>query len=153
MTKKPNSKNSFFQNILSVTERAGNALPHPATLFAIFALSTIVISFIASVVGLQAIHPGTNEIIEPVNLLTVEGLHRIILEMVDNYTSFAPLGIVLVAMIGIGVAESSGLIGAIIRMLVLSAPPKLLTFVLVLSGVLSNAASDIGYVLLIPLGV
>ena len=152
MTKKPNSKNSFFQNILFVTERAGNALPHPATLFAIFALSTIVISFIASVVGLQAIHPGTNEIIEPVNLLTVEGLHRIILEMVDNYTSFAPLGIVLVAMIGIGVAESSGLIGAIIRMLVLSAPPKLLTFVLVLSGVLSNAASDVGYVLLIPLG-
>lgn len=152
MNEKPNSKNSFFQNILSVTERAGNALPHPATLFAIFALSTIVISFIASVVGLQAIHPGTNEIIEPVNLLTVEGLHRIILEMVDNYTSFAPLGIVLVAMIGIGVAESSGLIGAIIRMLVLSAPPKLLTFVLVLSGVLSNAASDVGYVLLIPLG-
>jgi aminobenzoyl-glutamate transport protein len=152
MIDKPNSKNSFFQNILSVTERAGNALPHPATLFAIFALSTIVISFIASVVGLQAIHPGTNEIIEPVNLLTVEGLHRIILEMVDNYTSFAPLGIVLVAMIGIGVAESSGLIGAIIRMLVLSAPPKLLTFVLVLSGVLSNAASDVGYVLLIPLG-
>ena len=152
MTDKPNLKKSFFQNILSVTERAGNALPHPATLFAIFALSTIVISFIASILGLQAIHPGTNEIIEPVNLLTVEGLHRIILEMVDNYTSFAPLGIVLVAMLGIGVAESSGLIGAIIRMLVLSAPKKLLTFVLVLSGVLSNAASDVGYVLLIPLG-
>ena len=152
MNEKPNSKNSFFQNILSVTERAGNALPHPATLLAIFALAIDVSSFIASIVGLQAIHPGTNEIIEPVNLLTVEGLHRIILGMVDNYTSFAPLGIVLVAMLGIGVAESSGLIGAIIRMLVLSAPPKLLTFVLVLSGVLSNAASDVGYVLLIPLG-
>ncbi len=55
-------------------------------------------------------------------------------------------------MIGIGVAESSGLIGAVIRMLVLSAPKKLLTFVLVFAGVLSNAASDVGYVLLIPLG-
>ncbi|MEE9449095.1 MAG: AbgT family transporter [Ignavibacteriaceae bacterium] len=152
MVGKSNKTNTFFQRFLSVTERAGNALPHPATLFAIFALSVIVISFIASLLGWQAVHPGTNEIIEPVNLLTVEGLHRIILGMVDNYTSFAPLGIVLVAMLGIGVAESSGLIGAVIRMLVLSAPQRMLTFVLVLSGVLSNVASDVGYVLLIPLG-
>ncbi len=72
--------------------------------------------------------------------------------MVHNFTSFAPLGIVLVAMLGIGVAEGSGLISALIRMLVLSAPQKLLTFILVFSGVLSNVASDVGYVLLIPLG-
>jgi len=147
-----NTKTTFFQKFLSYTEKAGNALPHPATLFALFALSVIVISFFASLLGWQAVHPGTKEIIEPVNLLTVEGLHRIILEMVDNYTSFAPLGMVLVAMIGIGAAESSGLIGAAIRMLVLSVPQRLLTFVLVFAGVLSNAASDVGYVLLIPLG-
>jgi aminobenzoyl-glutamate transport protein len=152
MSDKPNTKSTLFQKFLSFTEKAGNALPHPATLFALFALSVIVISFIASVLGWQAVHPGTKEIIEPVNLLTVEGLHRIILEMVDNYTSFAPLGMVLVAMIGIGAAESSGLIGAAIRMLVLSVPQRLLTFVLVFAGVLSNAASDVGYVLLIPLG-
>jgi aminobenzoyl-glutamate transport protein len=152
MADTPNTKTTFFQKFLSYTEKAGNALPHPATLFALFALSVIVISFIASLLGWQAVHPGTKEIIEPVNLLTVEGLHRIILEMVDNYTSFAPLGMVLVAMIGIGAAESSGLIGAAIRMLVLSVPQKLLTFVLVFAGVLSNAASDVGYVLLIPLG-
>jgi len=145
-------KRTFFQRFLSITEKTGNALPHPATLFALFALSTIVISFIAYSLGWQAVHPGTKEIIEPVNLLTVDGLHRIILEMVTNFTSFAPLGIVLVAMLGIGVAESSGFIGALIRMLVLSAPRKLVTFILVLSGVLSNAASDVGYVLLIPLG-
>ena len=152
MSDTTNTKTTFFQKFLSYTEKAGNALPHPATLFALFALSVIVISFIASLLGWQAVHPGTKEIIEPVNLLTVEGLHRIILEMVDNYTSFAPLGMVLVAMIGIGAAESSGLIGAAIRMLVLSVPQRLLTFVLVFAGVLSNAASDVGYVLLIPLG-
>jgi aminobenzoyl-glutamate transport protein len=148
----PNIKTTFFQKFLSYTEKAGNALPHPATLFALFAVSVLIISFIASLLGWQAVHPGTKEIIEPVNLLTVEGLHRIILEMVNNYTSFAPLGMVLVAMIGIGAAESSGLIGAGIRMLVLSVPQRLLTFVLVFAGVLSNAASDVGYVLLIPLG-
>ena len=147
-----NKKDSLFQRFLSYTEKAGNALPHPATIFASFALITLIISFVASSLGWFVVHPTTQEIIRPVNLLTVEGLHRIILEMVHNFTSFAPLGIVLVAMLGIGVAEGSGLISALIRMLVLSAPQKLLTFILVFSGVLSNVASDVGYVLLIPLG-
>jgi len=147
-----NNKVSFFQRFLSYTEKAGNALPHPATIFASFAVITLVVSFVAASLGWFAVHPTTQEIIKPVNLLTVEGLHRIILEMVHNYTSFAPLGIVLVAMLGIGVAEGSGLISALIRMLVLSSPQKLLTFILVFSGVISNLASDVGYVLLIPLG-
>jgi aminobenzoyl-glutamate transport protein len=71
--------------------------------------------------------------------------------MVDNFTGFAPLGIVLVAMLGIGIAEQSGLIHAVIRLLVLNAPGKILTFVIVFSGIISNMASDVGYVLLIPL--
>jgi aminobenzoyl-glutamate transport protein len=71
--------------------------------------------------------------------------------MVENYTGFAPLGIVMVALLGIGIAESSGLIGALIRLLVLKSPQKLLTFVIVFSGVISNVASDLGYVLLIPM--
>jgi aminobenzoyl-glutamate transport protein len=152
MNKSTNNKVSFFQRFLSYTEKAGNALPHPATIFASFAVITLVVSFVAESLGWFAVHPTTQEIIKPVNLLTVEGLHRIILEMVHNYTSFAPLGIVLVAMLGIGVAEGSGLISALIRMLVLSSPQKLLTFILVFSGVISNLASDVGYVLLIPLG-
>ncbi len=144
-------KNSLFNKFLNFTEKAGNALPHPATLFAIFAVSVLILSGLADFFGWQAIHPGTKEIIEPVNLLTVEGLRRILLEMVTNFTSFAPLGIVLVAMLGIGIAESSGLIGAVIRLLVLSAPKHLLTFIIVFAGVISNTASDVGYVLLIPL--
>ncbi len=72
--------------------------------------------------------------------------------MVNNFTGFAPMGIVVVAMLGIGLAEKSGLIGALIRKLVLAAPPKILTFVLILAGILSNLASSVGYVLLVPLG-
>ena len=128
MTKKV----SFFGRLLNYTEKVGNALPNPATLFAIFALLALVLSFLAAVFGWGATHPSTEEVIEPVNLLSKDGLHRIMLEMVHNFTSFAPLGIVIVAMLGIGVAESSGLIGAIIRSLVLSAPKRLMTFVLVL---------------------
>lgn len=143
---------SFFTRFLNITERAGNALPHPATLFLIFALLALVLSWLGSVLGWEALHPGTKEVIEPVNLLSKDGLHRILLDMVENFTGFAPLGIVLVAMLGIGIGESSGLIAAGIRTLVLSAPKNLLTFVLVLAGILSNLASDVGYVLLIPLG-
>jgi len=145
------SKQGLFQVILNTTERLGNALPHPATLFAIFALLALLFSGIGSLFNWEAIHPGTNEIVNTVNLLSQEGLHKIILEMVDNFTSFAPLGIVLVAMLGIGIAEQSGLINAAIKILVLNANPKFLTFIIVFTGILSNLAADVGYVLLIPL--
>lgn len=137
--------------MLNWTERAGNALPHPATLFALFALAVLVLSAIGYALGWEVLHPGTKEIVRPVNLLSHDGVHRILLEMVDNFTGFAPLGIVLVAMLGIGIAEQSGLINAVIRMLVLNSPKRLLTFVIVFTGILSNVASDVGYILLIPL--
>lgn len=147
----PTTKKSYFNTFLNITEKAGNALPHPATLFASFAVFVLLISLVASYFGWNAVHPTTSEIIEPVNLLDHDGIHRIMLEMVNNFTGFAPLGIVIVAMLGIGIAESSGLIAAVIRLLVLKSPERYLTFVLVFAGILSNTASDIGYVLLIPL--
>jgi len=137
--------------LLGVIEHGGNALPHPASLFAILALVVIVASGIAASTGLEVTHPGTGEVIRPVSLLSVAGLHRILTQMVTNFTSFAPLGTVLVAMLGIGVMEGSGLIGSVLRLLVLSAPSHLLTFVIVFAGVLSNTASEVGYVLLVPL--
>ncbi len=151
MKPKKDKPTSLFNKFLNITEKAGNTLPHPATLFGIFAFIIILLSSIAETLGWQAIHPGTKELITPVNLLTEAGLRRILLEMVENFTSFAPLGIVLVALLGIGIAEGSGLISTIIRLLVLSAPKYLLTFIIVFSGVVSNIASDVGYVLLIPL--
>ena len=144
--------NDWTSVFLTAVERGGNALPHPATLFAILSGVVVLASGVAARTGIEAVHPGTGETIQPVSLLTVAGLHRILVEMVTNFTSFAPLGTVLVSMLGIGVMEKSGLIAAVLRLLVLSAPKRLLTFVIVLSGVLSNTASEIGYVLLVPLG-
>ncbi len=141
----------FFKKVLNWTERFGNALPHPATLFALFALAALLLSALGHFLGWEVVHPGTKEIIRPVNLLSHDGIHRILLDMVDNFTGFAPLGIVLVAMLGIGIAEQSGLVHAIVRLLVLNSPRHLLTFVIVFTGVISNVASDVGYVLLIPM--
>ena len=138
MSQRTSFLNRALTVFLATVERGGNALPHPGTLFAILSGVIVVISAIAARMGLEVTHPGTGELIQPVSLATVEGLHRILTEMVTNFTSFAPLGTVLVAMLGIGVMESSGLIGAALRLLVLSAPRNLLTFVLVLAGVQTN---------------
>ncbi len=148
--KKIGSRN-MVARFLDLVEKIGNALPHPATLFAIFAVLIILISELVVRLDLSVIHPGTKEVIKPISLMTIDGLHRILSQMVKNFTGFAPLGTVLVAMLGIGLAESTGLIGAALKKLVLSAPPRYLTMVIVFAGVMSNIASGVGYVLLVPL--
>jgi len=133
-------------------ETLGNALPHPATLFAMFAGSVVLLSWLLSELGVTAIHPKDGSLVVPINMVSRHGLHWLLEHAVVNYTGFAPLGTVLVAMLGIGVAEKSGLIATSLRLLVHAAPRRLLTFVIVLAGVMSNMASDVGYVLLVPLG-
>jgi len=144
-------KKSLVDRFLGYVERIGNLLPHPATLFAGFALLVVIASWVASLFDISVIHPGTGEVITPVNLVSKEGLDLILSKMVTNFTDFAPLGTVLVSLLGIGVAEGSGLIAAILRKIVLASPKKLLTFVIVFAGILSNTASEVGYVLLVPL--
>lgn len=142
---------SFINRFLFAVEKVGNALPHPASLFALFALSVIVISWIISLFDPTVINPATGATLKVVNLLSVEGLHMILTKTVTNFTEFVPLGTVLVAMLGVGIAERSGLISTILRKIVMAAPAKMLTFVVVFAGVLSNTASEVGYVLLVPL--
>ncbi|HEX7085730.1 MAG TPA: AbgT family transporter [Vicinamibacterales bacterium] len=142
---------SLLSRALALIERGGNALPHPATLFLLMAVAVILVSALAAASDVSAVHPGTGAVVRPVSLLSIAGLHRILTEMVGNFTGFAPLGTVLVAMLGIAVAEGSGLIGAGLKLVVYSAPRRLLTAALVFAGVMSNTGGEIGYVLLVPL--
>lgn len=144
-------KKTAVDRFLSFVERVGNLLPHPATLFAGFAMLVVVLSWVVAQFDVSVVHPGTGEVVKPFNLVSAEGLHMILTRMVTNFTGFAPLGTVLVALLGIGIAEGSGLIGAALRAVVLASPKKLLTFVVVFAGVISNTASEVGYVLLVPL--
>jgi aminobenzoyl-glutamate transport protein len=148
----PDPRPTLVSRFLSGIERIGNALPHPAALFAIFALGLILLSWLSSKLGLAAVDPRDGAAVLPINLISRDGLHWILENTIVNFTGFAPLGTVLVAMLGIGVAEKSGLISTGIRLLVHSAPRRLLTFVIVFAGVMSNMASDVGYVLLVPMG-
>jgi aminobenzoyl-glutamate transport protein len=145
-------KPGFTQRFLDWVERAGNKLPQPVTLFAAMIGLVLLASLLFSVLGTSAVHPGTGETIQVVNLLNAEGVQRIFTEMVTVFTSFAPLGLVLVVMLGIGIAERSGLIAAGLKGFVQIMPKPLVTIAIVTAGMLSSIAADAGYVVLIPLG-
>lgn len=91
-------------------------------------------SAIVSSLGVSVVHPGTGKTIEAVNLLSIPGLHRILTNLVANFTGFAPLGTVLVAMLGIAVAAGTGLLGAALKLPVVSAPRRVLTVAVVFAG-------------------
>jgi aminobenzoyl-glutamate transport protein len=112
---------------LDVVERVGNALPDPITLFAILALLVVFASWIAATAGIAAVHPGTGETVTAVNLLSAEGIRRMLTQAVANFTAFPPLGLVIVVIIGIGVTEHSGLIAVALKTLVASVPKSFLT--------------------------
>jgi aminobenzoyl-glutamate transport protein len=137
---------------LNFVERTGNRLPDPITLFVLFIGLVLFLSWFAWLLGASATHPGTGEEIRAVNLLTGESIQRILVEMPRTFTDFPPLGLVLVVMIGIGVAERTGLIETSLKAFVRSVPGWLVTAALVLGGLLSSLAVDAGYVVLIPLG-
>jgi len=154
------SSKPFFRVFLKFVERLGNVLPHPVTLFAIFCVLVLCSSQICEWLDISVLDPrpegskgrAADGYIRAIGLLSADGIRRIFLNLVHNFTSFAPLGTVLVAMLAIGVAESSGLLSAFIRSMVLKAPDKLITFAVVFAGIVSNLASELGYVVLIPLG-
>lgn len=146
-------KTSLFQRFLNMVETTGNRLPHPVTLFAGLALLVLIVSWIVSSFGVSVEHPGkAGEMISVKNLLSAEGIEYIFTQMTANFVGFAPLGVVLVTMLGIGLAEGTGLISAALRGFVLSVPQRLITLGLVFAGVMSSVASDAGYVVLPPLG-
>jgi aminobenzoyl-glutamate transport protein len=147
----PKRKVSFTDRSLRFIEKVGNALPDPATLFLLLAFLVMLVSLFVYLGGVSVTHPGTGETVAVKNLMSREGLDFILTSMVRNFTGFAPLGTVLVALLGIGIAEGSGLIGTVMRKLVLIAPRRLITVVIVFAGVISNTASEVGYVLLVPL--
>ncbi|WP_042011377.1 AbgT family transporter [Aeromonas fluvialis] len=150
---------SLFNRFLNGVEWLGNLLPHPVTLFFIFSVALIVASGIAAAFDISVVDPrpegapgrSTTGMITVVSLFSAEGLQRIVSNLVSNFTGFAPLGTVLVALLGVGIAEHSGLLSAAMRGLVMSASRRMVTITVVFAGIVSNTASELGYVVLIPL--
>ncbi len=158
MSEKDNSKKEgVFKKILDKVEIVGNKLPQPVTLFAILMGVVLLLSWIFG--GVSVLRPGTGadtgvpaDFIVVENLLTKEGIQRIFTSMVNVFATFPPLGLVLVVMLGIGVAEHTGMIAVALRLFVSKIPKYLITFSIVVAGMISSVAADAGYVVLIPMG-
>lgn len=141
----------WFYRFLDGVERVGNKLPDPFILFIILSLIVIAISWVASMFNASVIHPGTGEELAIKNLASGEGIQFMLTSTLTNFTGFAPLGLVLVMMFGIGLAEKVGLLDHAIRKTILQSPPKLVTYTVVFVGIIGNIVSDASIVLIPPL--
>lgn len=145
--------------LLTTLEWLGNALPHPVVLFVILIALILIGSAVGSYFGLSVADPrpegaagrAADGVIQVVNLLDAEGIRKILSNVVSNFTGFTPLGTVLVAMLGVGIADAAGVFSAGMRLIVLKAPLRFTTPAVVFAGVMSNTAGELGYVVLIPL--
>ncbi len=142
----------FIHRMLGIIERVGNKLPDPAILFLISMLIVWVLSALLAPVEFAEINPRDGAPIRIQNLLTGAAITTFLSNMVTIFTSFAPLGVVLVAMLGVGVADGSGYINTGLKMMLNRTPLSLLTPMVVFVGIISHSAVDAGYVLVIPLG-
>ncbi len=151
-TPMPKSQSKLMDRFLNGIEKAGNKLPDPTLLFFYALLLIWVLSALFAQIDLNMVHPATGAKITVNNLMTGDKLTNFLASMVKNFTGFAPLGIVLVAMLGVGVAEQSGFINTGLKKMLKVTPVKLLTPMLILVSIVSHTAADAGYVLVIPLG-
>ncbi|NBC26978.1 MAG: TIGR00366 family protein [Bacteroidetes bacterium] len=142
----------MFDKFLNGIEKAGNKLPDPAMLFFLLLVFVWVLSAILAPIDFGEVHPLTGEDLVINNQLTGDSLASFLANMINTFVLFAPLGIVLVAMLGVGVAEHSGWIDAGLKKLLGFTPRSLLTPMLILIAIVSHTAADAGYVLVIPLG-
>jgi aminobenzoyl-glutamate transport protein len=148
---KPTRLRYFLEQTMNAVERLGNRLPDPAALFVALLLVVWIFSAVLASAHFDEVDPRTNQPITINNLLTGPALAKFLATMVPTFLAFPPLGLVLVAMLGVGVAQRSGFIAAALKALLNVTSRKLLTPVVILAGVLSHTAGDIGFLLVIPL--
>ncbi|MEQ8206520.1 MAG: AbgT family transporter [Woeseia sp.] len=145
-------KASLVQRALGAVERVGNKLPDPAVLFIALLFIVWVLSWLLSGINFDLVDPRSGEPLRVINQLSGNSLTTFFSVMVTNFTHFHPVGVVLVAMLGIGVAEHTGFINAGLRAMMAVTARWLLTPMVILVGIVSHTAVDAGYVLVIPLG-
>lgn len=140
-----------MNKLLNFIERTGNKLPHPFFLFVCLSLLVIVVTAVMASFGVTAVNPKTEAVVSIKSLLSASGIQFIFTSMVDNFVKFPPLGIIVVAMFGIGLADRVGLLPVLIRSSVSKVPKPFLTLTVFMVGITGSIASDANYIILIPL--
>ncbi|GAK02258.1 aminobenzoyl-glutamate transport protein [Geomicrobium sp. JCM 19037] len=148
MTSEKSKKSLKFLNTI---ERIGNKLPEPLMIFVILIAAVIGLSTILDWAGMSVLHPQDGELLEIRSLLSGEGIEYMVTSLVDNFVGFAPLGVVLTLMIGIGLAERVGLLESLIKTLMLSVPAWLVPYMVFFTGNFATVASDAAFLIVPPL--
>ena len=151
MAKTDERQKGFFDKAMDFIEKIGNAMPDPVSLFIILAIVVVVLSAILGSMGYSAVHPGTGKTIQVVNLLTKDGLRDMYSKAVANYSGFAPLGMVLVCIIGAAVAEKSGFLVTMMKHVMGDAKSWMVTFAIIFVAINANLAGDAGFIVMPPL--
>lgn len=154
------SKKNWVLKALDVVERVGNGLPHPTTMFIIFTLILIAVSYVAAKMGVKVSYEtydnATKSLVTKetavVNLLSPNSIRFMYTSVINNFTSFIALGTVFTIIMGVGVADGSGFMAAVLKKIVVVTPRKAVTATVIFLGIMSNVASSTGYVMLVPLG-
>lgn len=153
-------KETKSKGFLGVVEKVGNKLPNPATLFIYLSIITMLLSFILSNMNVSVVYDAidgdTNEIVQKsapvINLLSRESIREFTNNIITNFTNFFPLRTVFTIILGVGVAEGTGLLDTLLKKIAVSTSKKWITPIVVFLGIISNIASSTGYVVLVPLG-
>lgn len=148
-----------MQRFLDTVERVGNMVPHPVVIFLALIAGLIILSVVLARLGTtvtaEMINPHTNHVdkvtVSVRSLLDADGIRFMYESLIPNFMGFLAVGLLIVAMIGAGVMDESGLVKTLIRKLVLVSPQAALSYILAFVGILSSVAADAGYVVLIPL--
>lgn len=151
MEEKTTAKKTMLDRILDSIERAGNKLPDPITLFLGLSVIVVLISALCSALGVSAVNPADGSTIEVFNLLSADGLRYLWSNVITNFSGFAPLGMVLVAVIGSSVAEKSGFLVALMQRFLGKSKGWIVSMVVIFLGINLNIAGDAGFIVLPPL--
>ena len=151
MTSNTKHKPTLVDRFLNIVEKVGNKLPDPSILFFLMCLGLAIITWIVSLFHITVKHPGTGDTIAIKSILSKDGLMMILNDAVKNFSEFPALGLVLAVMLGVGVAEKTGYFDKLMVQVVHKAPKKFIVPVIILIGILGNAAGDAAPIVLPPL--
>ncbi|MEB6275168.1 AbgT family transporter [Staphylococcus xylosus] len=144
-------KPTLINRFLNIVEKIGNRLPDPSILFFLMCLGLAVLTWIISFFSITVKHPGSGDTIAIKSILSSDGLSMILNDAIKNFSEFPALGLVLAVMLGIGVSEKTGYFDKLMIQVVHKAPKKIIIPVIILVGILGNAAGDAATIVLPPL--
>ncbi|ANQ65108.1 AbgT family transporter [Staphylococcus equorum] len=151
MVSNTKGKPTLINRFLNIVEKVGNRLPDPSILFFLMCVGLAIVTWVVSLFQISVKHPGTGDTIAIKSILSKDGLSMILNDAIKNFSEFPALGLVLAVMLGIGVAEKTGYFDKLMIQVVHKAPKNFIVPVIIIIGIIGNAAGDAAPIVLPPL--